>query len=134
MKNLIEEIKNNKLDIEKHNELFASAWNSSIDNCCSVLNQYNIITAPKSIKLSEIVSRLEINFRENIRLNGYHKKIIGFDYLDFDGCWEFCYLFELDENMKIANIQYDMIGNEFKWLYTLWIAGTEIVDDLECDE
>ena len=21
-----------------------------------------------------------------------------------------------------------------KWLYTLWIAGTEIVDDMECDE
>mgnify|MGYP006322019585 CR=1 FL=1 len=33
-------------------------YNTGVYDCLDILNQYNIITAPKSIKLSEIVKRM----------------------------------------------------------------------------
>lgn len=37
------------------------------------------------------------------------------------------------ENNKLI-LKYEEDFDYPKWLYALWIAGTEIVDDLECDE
>ena len=89
------------------------------------LTDYNIITAPKSIKLSEIVSRLNCQVeRYNDYINLYDDTYEEDDIRDYS-------LFI--KNNKIDEIHI-LPTNEFKWLYTLWIAGTEIVDDLECDE
>lgn len=52
---------------------------------------------------------------------------------EFDGDIYYPRLVELNENMKIKMILLPQFN--YKWLYTLWIAGTEIIDDLEeCDE
>lgn len=127
MKDLIKELKNNKLDIEKHNELFASAWNSSIDNCCSVLNQHNIITAPKQIKLSKILGKLNNNEWKDFQATKQDNII------SIDNNNNFRQYFNIDKG-KITDISEEMQTNEYKWLYALWVAGTEIVDDLEDKE
>lgn len=99
-------------------------------DCLNLLNQHNIITAPKQIKLSEVVERLEQHFHKT-KFYLYDNKTIGFDYIDYDGCEEFAYLIGLNDNMTIKHIDYDLNENDFKWLYTLWIANVEIIDDLE---
>ena len=101
------------------------------------LNQYNIITAPKSIKLSEIVDILKECYHTKIKIIKKPKK-----YYD---CYLVCRKSLVDKEEYELLIRNNVIGDidEFccypkedirKWLYTLWIAGTEIVDDLECDD
>lgn len=125
MKKIIEELKNNKLDIEKHNELFASAWNSSIDNCCSVLKQYHLITAPKSIKLSELLGKLNKLFEGECYIKRIFKSPI-YIVLQDD------IVMTISKDLKkILNIEFNNTFIELKWLYTLWIAGTIIEDDME---
>lgn len=103
----------------------------------NLLNQYNIITAPKEIKLSELIDKIyETKFKsecwiEPIRLGKGHYRIrtqYG------DGYWG-DYDFYI-ENEKIVIYTNDCLlpFNEFKFLYTLWIAGTTIIDDLEGKE
>ena len=91
------------------------------------LNQYNIITTPKSIKLSEILEKLNISKWQDFQAT----KQVNAISIDNNNCLrEYLNI----ENNKITDISDDMQVNEYKWLYTLWIAKVEIIDDLECDE
>lgn len=131
MKNLIEEIEKLKLSdsfiIGEYSFGFTDGKNKGIKQVLELLDQYNIITAPKSIKLSEIMKRLKKEF------NSY--KI----FYDVDN--EQLIMYECRWNpvqIDISNGVIELIGkDEFdypKWLYTLWIAGTEIIDDLKENE
>ena len=127
MKNLIDEIHELK-DYENYD------YDQAITDVEILLNQYNIITAPKSIKLSEIISKLneiyndsefgsEIYFNRKLNAIGEGE----YDKDCFMNTWTPFIKFK--EN-KISGII--KLGSErTKWLYTLWIAGTEIIDDLE---
>ena len=97
------------------------------------LTDYNIITAPKQIKLSEIVSKIQETMKEKLSVEEgmWCEKAIGY-YINTWEDYDFDELVGFDKEMKIIHISLDT--KKFKWLYTLWIAGTEIVDDLECDE
>ena len=97
------------------------------EDVLNVFKYYNIFAAPKSIKLSEIVSKLEefyvdeyIIHRENNTIYIHEKEE---SYL-VDSIVEIF-------NNKIAEIQLDYLYDETKWLYALWIAETEIIDDLK---
>lgn len=138
MKDLIKEINIYECEVERHSlgiiYVKDCYLKEDIDN---ILNQHNIITAPKQIKLSEIVSRLnktsndififKLYFSENI----FGDKAIGYDYFD-DGINEIIFndIISFNENMEIIRIELPNI-DDFKWLYALWIAGTEIIDDME---
>ena len=142
MKNLIEEIeklKNNKKAFSERgysdNECYA--YRSAIKDTLSILNQYNIITAPKSIKLSEIVSKLNkiYNDSEFSREIYFNRKLNAIGEGEYDKDWfmDTWTPFILFKENKISKIV--KLGSEkTKWLYTLWIAGTDIIDDLECDD
>ena len=100
-----------------------------VDRVLSLAN-YNIITAPKTIKLSEIVSRLKETIKEKISIDdGYRcEKAIGY----YTRCWEdwdFIEIVGFDKDMKITQV--GVCYERFEWLYTLWIAGTIIEDDLK---
>ena len=116
----------------------------------NTLNQYNIITAPKSIKLSEIVERLNEEFAiihtlpDGRKIAGKEFKVErnctyingNFESLLSTNVNEYYYgnlipVFKLSPNNKFIEISFD---NKFKWLYTLWVAGTEIINDLEGDK
>lgn len=124
MRNLIEEIHELK-DYENYD------YDQAITDVEILLNQYNIITAPKSIKLSEIVNKLKNAFVNlgNIDYEGFIE--IGYGFITLND--EIVITIDLD-SQKIVLIEFTNTFIELKWLYTLWIAGTEIVDDLECDE
>lgn len=113
MKDLIKEIEKQKINRFKSFE--EDSWNSALDKVIKIINQYNIITAPKSIKLSEIVSRLN-----DCKFDRYS------DYISLSRHYTFLVI----KNNKIIIDELPQT-DEFKWLYTLWIAGTEIIDDLE---
>lgn len=103
---------------------------SAYQDCLNLLNQYNIITAPKQIKLSEIVEKLKNNYSyDNITIerNSTYTRIIGRTQHHLYSTTET--LFDIDFNKTL-----DKPNFHYKWLYTLWIAGTIIEDDLECDE
>ena len=141
MKNLIEKIEKIIISLKKQYQncfeeidcpLFTSdeikGKISAYQDCLNLLNQYNIITAPKSIKLSEIVSRL-INATENKFTIERVQHFIVILFVD-----EPILRIDIPEN-KIGEILADCFDDTLnKWLYTLWIAGTIIEDDLECDE
>lgn len=109
-------------------------YDLAIDDCLKRINQYNIITAPKTIKLSEIVDKIcDTNYKsecwvEPIRLGKGNYKIRT-QYGDAYWCVYDFYI----EDKKIVMYQDDYLlpFDEFKWLYTLWIAGTIIEDDLQ---
>lgn len=138
MKNLIEEIekiiedlKNELGDIEYDRETRIEI--ETYKYILSILNQYNIITAPKSIKLSEIVEKLKDYYlgNENIFINrNYHTTTIKIK-INFD-------TFEIVSiNPKTNNIDWlnrECFTRSLKWLYTLWIADTQIIDDLKENE
>ena len=98
-------------------------------NILQSLKDYNIITAPKNIKLSEIVERLNCYVKRNE--NTIHLYDIEEDLFDEYDTFESYSL--IIENNKITTILLSQC-DEFKWLYTLWIAGTEIIDDMEYGE
>ena len=130
MKNLIEEIE--KLKFEPINEFTHSrtiGFNEGINECIRTLNQYNIITAPKSVKLSEIVDGLNEIYEPNIYFN---KELNAIGYGEYDKMWfmDTWTSIALIKNNKISKIL-KITSEETKWLYELWIAGTEIVDDLK---
>jgi hypothetical protein len=95
------------------------------DNWDKQENKTITITAPKSIMLSEIVERLNC-YVKHIK-NTIHLYDIEEDWFDeYDTSVSY---FLIIENNKIINVLLSQC-DEYKWLYTLWIAGTEIVDDL----
>lgn len=133
MKNLIEEIdlklKNARCVCRVENEgkiskAFALGQVEGYEDCLNILNQYNIITAPKSIKLSEIVERLkeeqtdyEFRYKEgsiSVWKNRWCYAMLGID----------------DDTLKL---DFDIHDRYLfpKWLFAMWIAGTEIIDDME---
>lgn len=131
------DLKEEKLTVSRATlSSYAIGWNDSIDN---IKSKYNIITAPKTIKLSEIVSKFAI--KDSFYIN--HRISVIRDNGDTD-IWE-DYDIEVDEDIigqsnllvvikdnKLLEINIsDRHEDLNKWLYTLWIAGTKIIDDLE---
>ena len=95
----------------------------------NLLNQYNIITAPKEINLSEIVSKIQEQANEEIYFNREYKAI-GYGEPDEDWRQSTWQPFVIFRDMKIVRVCMPM-AEITKWVYTLWIAGTTIIDDLE---
>jgi hypothetical protein len=99
------------------------------------LNQHNIITAPKEIKLSEMLDKICELYEEIIEQEIYFNReinCIGYGEYDEDwmkNSWHTFVAFNKDLTIKKINIRPQ--DNNIKWLYTLWIAGTEIIDDME---
>ena len=114
MKNLIEELIS-KSEIDTFKEL------------STFTEEYNLITAPKSIRLSELIEKLNISKWQDFQATKQGNAIS----IDNNNCFrEYLNI----ENNKITDISDDMQVNEYKWLYTLWIAETTIIDDLENNE
>lgn len=134
MKKLIEEIKKMQFFVAKDD--FELGYDRAIKETIDTLNKYNIITAPKSIKLSEIVGKLNKKEGSTISLCRHDNEIdVWEDYKisdDEEQTNGSTFIFKIDSNNIIKMIARD--DRIDKWLYTLWIAETEIIDDLECDE
>lgn len=145
MKNLIEdkylecekELKIN-INLSVVDVMFIKGKMEAYMNILESLKDYNLITTPKSIKLSEIVGNLKLQIEEpeNLIKIQFNRKInaIGFGEYDTDwqqNTWQSLVVFYKDLTIKNICIK---LQDNIKWLYTLWIAGTIIEDDLECDE
>lgn len=110
-----------------------------VEAVLELLNQYNIITAPKTILLSEIVSRLKETHIFNdskISVCKHNNKIDIWEDYEFDDivdekCSGSRFLLSIDNKNKVDLFCRDFTSDEHKWLYTLWIAETTIIDDLE---
>lgn len=140
------DLKEEKLTVSRATiSSYAIGWNDSIDN---IKSKYNIITAPKEIKLSEILDRLNKEHKEIINGNViYEYKLHRNGWYNEDGTPYHISDISIDSyhygkklvtairftpKMTITEIAF---GEKHKWLYTLWIAGTKIIDDLgEQDE
>jgi len=130
MKNLIDEIEKKKSNIDGFAMSdYGEGYLECVDEILELLNQHNLITAPKSIKLSEIVERLNACDKRN-----KFKKIIKTYETTVVENTEFKKEYIYISKNKIFDLSEYMFKDYYKWLYTLWIAGTEIIDDLECDE
>lgn len=112
-------------------------YDQAITDVEILLDQYNIITAPKTIKLSEVIDKIcDTNYKsecwiEPIRLGKGNYKIrtqYG------DGYWGDYDFYIEDKKIVMYQDDYLLPFDKFKWLYTLWIAGTIIEDDLKEDE
>lgn len=106
---------------------FDEGYNKAIEDVIQLFNQYNIITAPKTIKLSEIVERLKNELKD------YVVRYVGSAITICQDGWCYAVVY-IDEDTH--NFEFEM-QNRFnfpKWLYTLWIAGTIIEDDLKEEE
>mgnify|MGYP003304293691 CR=1 FL=1 len=107
-------------------------------------NDFILITAPKEIKLSEILDRLNkehkaiingnVIYEYKLHRNGwynedgtpYHISDISIDSYHYGK--KLVSAIRFTPKMTIIEIDF---GEKYKWLYTLWIAGTTIIDDLE---
>ena len=132
MKNLIKEIEGLKRSDTKVS--FDEGFNKGIDKCVETLNKYNIITAPKQIKLSEVLDKICELYEEIIEEEIYfNREINSIGYGEYDEDWmqnSWHTFIVFNKNLTIKNINLRPQDN-IKWLYTLWIAGTIIEDDLE---
>ena len=140
-----------KNEIEKLKDKFIEYASSlttgrvdALDKVLDIIEDYNIITAPKTIKLSEILDRLNkehkktingnIIFEYKINRNGryntdgtpYHIIDISIDSYHYGK--KLVTAIRFTPKMTITEINF---GEKHKWIYTLWIAGTEIIDDLK---
>jgi hypothetical protein len=138
MKNLIEEIeklRDLRLDGCLGDIVCRTCENETIDKVLKMLDQYNLITAPKSIKLSEMLDKICELYEEIIEQEIYFNReinCIGYGEYDEDwmqNSWHTFVAFNKDLTIKKINIRPQ--DNNIKWLYTLWIAGSEIIDDME---
>ena len=140
MKNLIEEIeklKDYSIEDSALDLVIREITNETIDKVLSILNQYNIITAPKSIKLSEVIDKIyKTEYSSECYVhaikcdNGQYKDDYRIRVQYGDGYWGDYEFYIVDGKISSA-FDMDLPRDEFKWLYTLLIAGTEIVDDLK---
>jgi hypothetical protein len=131
MKNLIEEIEKLRdlsLDGCLGDIVCRTCSNETIDKVIELLNQYNIITAPKQIKLSEIVNKLNSCDEHND-----FNVIIKADSIVIEN-YAFKQEYFYIRNNKMFDLSDYMVREEYKFLYALWIAGTIIEDDVESDE
>lgn len=129
MKNLIEEIE--KLKPQIITDKYSDGFQNAIKMVLNKINQYNIITAPKSIKLSEIINKIKGKSNVEIYFNR-ERNAIGYGEYDEDWHQNTWQPFVIFRDTKIIRICMPM-AEITRWLYTLWIAGTEIIDDLEGD-
>ena len=107
-----------------------------VDRVLSLAN-YNIITAPKTIKLSEIIDKIyDTEYSGECYVhaikcdNGHHKNDYRIRVQYGVGFWGDFEFYIVDGKIS-SNYDMDLPRDEFKWLYTLWIAGTIIEDDLK---
>ena len=128
LKNEIEKLKDNIQDV------YLKGGTDALNQVLKMLDQYNIITAPKSILLSELIDKIcETKFKsecwvEPIRLcKGNYRIRTQYG----DGYWGDYEFYIRNNKIEINENDYLLPMNEFKWLYELWIAGTIIEDDLE---
>lgn len=128
MNDLIKEIEVKKINIGGyHNEKYADGFIDGVNEALEVINQYNLITAPKSIKLSEILGKLNEAFEGECYIKRIFKSPI-YIVLQDD------IVVSISKDLKqIMSIEFNNTFIELKWLYTLWLAGTEIIDDLEVE-
>lgn len=116
----------------------------SYETILKCLENHNIITAPKSIKLSEILDRLNKEHKKTINGNiifeykinrNWRYNTDGTPYHLTDTTIDSYYygkklltVIKFNKKMDITILDF---GDNFKWLYALWIAGTIIEDDLQ---
>ena len=110
-------------------------YDQAITDVEILLDQYNIITAPKTIKLSEIVKKLKKSLtnpknKVNVYKENENEIVIKISYFAIG---TFVDETTIDLSDKIYDIDgfNNLMSSRFKWLYTLWIAGTIIEDDLK---
>lgn len=95
------------------------------ENCINLLNQYNVITTPKTINLSEIIDKLN-----KIDKSNKFKAIIKVsDTVVIENSEFKKEYFYVKEN-KIFDLSAFMVKSEYKWLFNLWTTNTEIIDDI----
>jgi hypothetical protein len=125
MKNLIEEIKGYEFSYAYDD--FRKGFNSGLNVAAEVVNEHDIIVAPKSVKLSEIVDRLETIYFFDYNIHRVNNEI----YIHEKGTtYHSDYMIEI-LGKKMTDIRLDYLCDETKWFYKLWIAETEIIDDLK---
>ncbi|MBO5712487.1 MAG: hypothetical protein J6R47_06575 [Acholeplasmatales bacterium] len=112
VKEKIEKLKDNIQDV------YLKGGTDALNQVLKMLDQYNIITAPKSIKLSEILHKINypsLNIeRVKKRIDVYSGKLI---------------LFSIHvKKLHIKNVPLD---GDTEWLYILSITNTLIEDDME---
>lgn len=124
------------IDLREEISMLELTSDIEVDKVFKILDQYNIITAPKSIKLSEIVNKLNEFYciKKEIRVyvdkdkEGYIEKVIDVNLGNIQISSIHIRIFD-KKIMYLTSTPF--AGDWFKWLYTLWIAGTTIIDDLE---
>lgn len=132
MKDLIKEIEGLKLEAHPEETEYRFGFRDGNNTCVvsvkHILTQHHLITAPKQIKLSEVVNRLKDTFKDLCNITYRDLRVInhGLIYLEDD----IVVTIDKEKNI-ILNIEFTNTFIELKWLYTLWIAETEIVDDME---
>ena len=141
--------------IKKNNKQFVNMFENftiedlrklkkGLDDYNNKSNEFILITAPKEIKLSEILDRLNkehkgiingnVIYEYKLHRNGwynedgtpYHISDISIDSYHYGK--KLVTAIRFSPRMTITEIDF---GEKHKWLYTLWIAGTTIIDDLE---
>ena len=139
MKDLIKEIEGLKLKIHPAETEYRFGFRDGNNTCVvsvkHILNQHNIITAPKSIKLSEVLDKICELYEEIIEEEIYFNREINcIGYGEYDENWmqnSWHTFVAFNKGLTIKNINLRPQDDNIKWLYALWIAGTEIIDDLE---
>lgn len=124
MKDLIKEIEELQDRFIDNPSSLTTGRMDALGKVLDIMEQHNIITAPKSIKLSEILVRLENEFSEQCFFYNKDRKRIEVGTLSY---W-LASIYIKDNKIDLRD------KDKFdypKWLYELWIAGTEIIDDME---
>ena len=95
------------------------------ENCLNFLNQYNVITTPKSLNLSKIINKLnEIDKSNKFRAIIKVSDTVVVENIEFKK--EYFYV----KDNKIFDLSTYMVKPEYKWLFNLWTTNTEIIDDI----
>ena len=102
-----------------------NAFEKGINVALKVLDGYNLITTPKSIKLGEIIDKLN-----KIDKSNKFKAIIKVSDTVVIENSEFKKEYFYVKNNKIFDLSTYMVKAEYKWLFNLWTTNAEIIDDI----
>lgn len=106
-------------------------YDQAITDVEMLLNNYNIITAPKTIKLSEIVNKLQEVHTGKIFVERQYG-LIKINISLLKNVFNIVCINSIEtKNNTITWLNHNLFSQGVKWLYTLWIAGTIIEDDLK---